>query len=331
MTGTGDMRAAVLGDNGVEIVKLPVPVPGDHEILVKVRACGLNRADLLVATGHQHGNVGGTGTRLGMEWSGDVVEVGAAVEGFATGQRVMCSGGAGWADYAVADWRRSNAFPSSGLSYQQAASLPTALNTMHDAIVTNGELEAGQSVLIQGASSGVGIMAMQIAKLMGASLVIGSSTNRARRARLKEYGADLAIDSHDPDWVEAVLEATDGAGVNLIIDQISGYLANQNLAATAILGRIVNVGRLGGFSGDFDFDLHALRRIHYVGVTFRTRSIEEVRDIGRRMRADLWPVLKAGRLAMPLDRNFPLAEVVQALEHMAENRHFGKITLSVGD
>jgi NADPH2:quinone reductase len=243
----------------------------------------------------------------------------------------MCSGTGAWAAYALCDWRRSNPIPANNMTYEQAASLPVALNTMHDALVTNGRLRKGESVLIQGASSGVGIMGLQIARLMGARPVIGSSTNAARRARLGEFGADLAIDSRDPSWVDAVLKATDDHGVDLIVDQISGYAANQNLAATAIRGRIVNVGRLGGFVGEFDFDLHALRRINYVGVTFRTRSIEEIHEINKRMRADLWDALEAGELDMPLDRNFALHEVTRALEHMRKNRHFGKITLTVGD
>src|SRR6202043_4030082 len=124
--------------------------------------------------------------------------------------------------------------------------LPVALATMHNAVVTNGALQAGQSVLIQGASSGVGLIAMQIAKFKGAKLVIGSSTEAMRRGRLKEFGADLAVDSSDPGWVDQVLKATGGEGVDLIVDQLSGKVANQNLAATKIKGRIVNVGRLGG-------------------------------------------------------------------------------------
>ncbi len=324
------MKAAVLGVGGIEFEDLPVPSPQAHEVLVRVRACGLNRADLLVAMGRSHGKMGGPGTRLGMEWSGEVVELGADVQGFRAGDRVMCWGTAAWAEYALCDWRRANPIPAEDMTYEQAASLPTALNTMHDALVTNGRLRQGQSVLIQGASSGVGIMALQIARLRGARPVIGSSTNAARRERLADFGADLAVDSRDPSWVDAVLKATDDAGVDLIVDQISGALANQNLAATAIRGRIVNVGRLGGFVGEFDFDLHALRRINYIGVTFRTRSIEEVHEINKRMRADLWDAVAAGELEMPLDRNFALAEVTQALEHMRENRHFGKITLTVG-
>src|SRR5262249_26225294 len=130
-------------------------------------------------------------------------------------------------------------------------------------------VQPGQAVLIQGASSGVGLMAMQIAKLKGAKLVIGSSTDAYRRGRLKEFGADLAVDSSDPKRVDEVLKATNGEGVDLIVDQVSGPVANQNLKATRVLGRIVNVGRLGGTHGDFNFALHAARRISYVGVTFR--------------------------------------------------------------
>ena len=175
------------------------------------------------------------------------------------------------------------------MSFADAATLPVALATMHNAVVTNGALQAGQTVLIQGASSGVGLMAMQIAKLKGAKLVIGSSTDAMRRGRLKEFGADLAVDSSDPAWVDQVLKATDGEGVDLIVDQVSGKVASQNLKATKIKGRIVNVGRLGGTHADFNFDLHAARRINYIGVTFRTRSVEEVREIFNEVRKDIWP------------------------------------------
>jgi NADPH2:quinone reductase len=213
------------------------------------------------------------------------------------------------------------------MGWEQAATLPVALQTMHDAVVTNGGLKAGESILIQGASSGVGLMGMQIAKLMGAKLVLGSSTNAARRAKLAEFACDLAIDTSDPSWPDKVLEATGGKGVEVIVDQVSASVANGNLRACAILGRIVNVGRLGGAKGEFDFDLHALRRISYIGVTFRTRSLEEVREINRRMRADLWSAVEAGKLRLPIDRTFPLAEAPTALAHMKANAHFGKIVL----
>jgi NADPH2:quinone reductase len=170
---------------------------------------------------------------------------------------------------------------------------------------------------------------MQIAKFKGAKLVVGSSTDAMRRGRLKEFGADLAVDSSDPGWVDEVLRATGGEGVDLIVDQISGGVANQNLKATRIKGRIVNVGRLGGMKGEFDFDLHALKRIDYIGVTFRTRTIDDVREINRLWRADLWPALEAGKLTMPIDRTFPLEKAADALAVMRANAHFGKIVLTM--
>ena len=323
------MKAAALGANGVEIMDVPQPKPGPAQVLVKVKAAGLNRADLIMASGRMHGNAGGAGAVLGLEFAGEVVEAGADVKNVKPGDRVMCSGNGGYAEYAVADWGRAQKIPANNMSFAQAATLPVALQTMHNAIVTAGRLKAGETILIQGASSGVGLLGMQIAKLMGAKLVIGSSTNADRRARLKEFGADLAVDSKDSGWADQVLKATDGKGVDLIVDQISGYAANDNLKATKILGRIVNVGRLGGFRGDFDFDTHALRRIDYIGVTFRTRSVEEVREINRLMRADLWGHVESGKLSLPIDKTFPLSEAAAALAHMKANQHLGKIVLEM--
>jgi NADPH2:quinone reductase len=174
----------------------------------------------------------------------------------------------------------------------------------------------------------VGLMGLQIAKLKGARLVIGTSTNAGRRERLGEYGADLAIDTTAVDWAQKVVDVTNGKGVDLIVDQVSASVANGNLKAAAVLGRIVNVGRLGGFKGEFDFDLHAMKRIDYIGVTFRTRTVEEVREINRRVRADLWGDIEAGRLRLPIDRVFPLEQAAAALAHMRANAHFGKIVLT---
>jgi NADPH:quinone reductase len=322
------MKAAIVTASGLAVQEVPEPKPGPQEVLVRIRAAGLNRADLGVAAGQAHGRIGGAGTIVGMEFAGEVAAVGAEVpDHIRPGLRVMASGAGGYAEYGLADWGRCAPLPDSNMGWVEAATLPVALQTMHDAVVTNGGLQHGESILIQGASSGVGLMAMQIAKLMGARLVLGSSTDAARRARLAGFGCDLAIDTTDPAWPDQVLHATGGKGVEVIVDQVSGPLVNGNLRACAILGRIVNVGRLGGARGEFDFDLHALRRIRYVGVTFRTRSIEEVREINRRMRADLWPALEAGKLRLPIDRVFPLTEAAAALAHMKSNAHFGKIVL----
>ncbi|XOV90684.1 MAG: zinc-binding dehydrogenase [Pseudomonadota bacterium] len=328
------MTAAIIAPTGLVIDSVDQPSPGPNQLLVKVMFAALNRADLAMSAGHKHGNAGGTGTVAGLEWSGVVVETGSAVTDYQPGDRVMCSGVGGYAEFALCDTARCNPIPTTtdgdnGYSFEEAATLPVALQTMHDAIVTNGGLRSGESVLIQGASSGVGILGLQIARYLGASLVIGSSTHAGRRRRLLDLGADMVIDTNDPLWVAEVQSATDDKGVDLIVDQVSGYVANDNMKAARVTGRIVNVGRLGGTSGEFDFDLHARKRITYTGVTFRTRSRAEVDLINRAMREDLWAGLERRAFGIPIDRIFPLKEAAAAQAYMAHNQHFGKILLQV--
>jgi NADPH2:quinone reductase len=302
------MKAAIFAKQGLELRDVSQPQPKAGEVLVRVRYAGLNRRDLTRAPGDE-------GMIPGMDWAGERVD---------TGEAVMCMGAGGYAEYAVS----SCVLPvPRGVSLDQAAALPLALLTMHDAIVGNGRLKAGESVLIQGAASGVGLMGLQIARQLGASLIIGSSRNAAHRDKLREFGAGLAIDTSDARWVDEVLDATRGKGVDLVVDQVSGELFNATQKATAIRGRIVNVGRLGGMSAPFDFNLHALRRIDYIGVTFRTRSADEIREIARRMREDLWPALEGGKLRLPVERVFPLGQAQAAQDLMRSNRHFGKIVL----
>jgi NADPH2:quinone reductase len=284
----------------------------------------------LVASGVQHGKVGGVGARIGLECSGEVEAVGGAVTGFKAGDRVMGSAPGGLAEYAVTDVGRVHRIPGNNMTYEQAACFPVALQTMHNAVVTAGRLKRGETLLIQGASSGVGLMGMQIGKLLGAAVVMGTSTNAQRRARLSDYGCDVAIDTGDPNWPAAVKQATGDKGVDVIVDMVSGGVANGNLEAAALLGRIVNVGRLGGTSGAFNFDLHALKRIDYIGVTFRTRTPEEVREIVRLMRADLWPAVEAGKLSLPIYQTYRLDDIAAALSVMNANQHFGKIVVTVG-
>lgn len=326
---TETMRAAVVSAEGVRVQEVSRPTPGPEEVLVRVRAATLNRADLGVAAGGAHGAMGGPGTILGLDFAGEVAAVGSAVKGVKPGDRVTASGAGGYAEYAVADMGRVLAVPDRNLSWEQAATLPVALATMHDALVVNGRLAKGESAMILGASSGVGIMGMQIAKFMGASLVVGTSTDADRRARLKEFGADVAVNTRDADWADQVLAATGGKGVNLVVDQISAATINAAMRCTAITGRIVNVGRLGGSKGEFDFDLHANRRIAYIGVTHRTRSRDEIRAEYAAMKRDLWDAVQEGRFSIPIDKVFPLDEAVEALAYMKANRHFGKIALAI--
>ena len=230
---------------------------------------------------------------------------------------------------ALAHWRRALPVPLD-MDDLAGGSLMSSVVTMHDAIVTNGKFAAGQTLLMQGASSGVGLMGMQIAKHLGASLVIGTSTNADKRVRLAEFGADLALDSRDEGWVEKVLEATGGRGVDLTVDNISGYVANGNLSATAVHGRIINVGRLGGQTAEMNLEKHAERRLTYIGTTGRTRSPDEHAEVIRRAREDLWDAVRAGKFTMPIDRVFNFSDAAAALDHAASNAHLGRIMLKVG-
>jgi NADPH2:quinone reductase len=320
------MKAAILDDAGLAFADLPRPVAGADDVVARVRAVALNRADLGVLAGHRHGSIGGPGTVLGMEWAGEIVEVGDAVPGLRPGDRVMGSGAGAFAQYARTDHGRVVRIPE-GMGFAQAATLPVALQTMHDAVITNGRLRAGEAVMIQGASSGVGLMGLQIARRAGARLVVGSSTHAGRRARLREFGADLAVDSSDSAWPEQVREATGGRGLDLIVDQLSGATVGPSMAAAAVRARIVNVGRLAGMKAAFDFDLHALKRIDYIGVTFRTRSVEEVREINRRMWTDLGAAVADGSISLPISETFAFERLGDAFETMRANRHFGKIVV----
>jgi NADPH2:quinone reductase len=255
-----------------------------------------------------------------------IADIGEGVQGFTPGDRVMCSGAGGYAEYAVADAGRTLKLESD-FDLRQAAVLPLALLTAHDALITHGRLPKGGAVLVQGASSAVGLMALQIARLTGAAIIAGTSSNAERRGRLTEFGATLALDPSDASWPDALLAATGGKGVDVVVDMVSGPAVNLCMKAAALRGRIVNVGRLGGVRAEFDFDLHAARRLDYIGVTFRTRTLAEVREIVSRMHGDLWDHVMAGRLCLPIDSVFPLSDAPAAHKRMAANAHFGKIAL----
>ena len=321
------MKAVTLGDKGVEIKNLPEPHPKNEQILVKVKSCGLNRSDLLETQGQSFGHTGGDTKILGGEFAGEIVKIGEGVEDLKVGDCVMCRGGSGWAEYALANYKRSIKFNPNKISWEQASTIQGNMQTMHDAIVTNGNFTSGQTIFIQGASSGVGIMGLQIAKALGASIVLGSSTNQNKLSKLSNYGADVLIDTSKEDWLDAVKNATDGEGVDVLVDMLSGNFVNKNMEATKINGHLINIGRLAGMNGDFNYDLHAKRRLHYVGTTGRTRSIKENLEVAKVANQDLWDQVVDGKIRHAIFKTFPLVEAENALNIMNENKHFGKLVL----
>ena len=323
------MKAVTIGKNGVEVIDTSEPRPKEQQVLVKVFSCGLNRSDLLETQGQSFGHTGGDTKILGGEFAGEVIELGSEVKNLNIGDRVMCRGGAGWAEYAVSHYRRTIPINSESIDWSQAATIQGNMQTMHDAIVTNGRFSSGDSVFIQGASSAVGLIGLQISKRLGASLTIGSSTNEKRRARLKEFGADVVIDTSTDVWLKTLLDATDGKGVDILIDMLSGDYVNKNMEATKVNGHLINIGRLAGMSGNFDYDLHAKRRLNYIGTTGRTRSIDENEKVALLANKDLWNFVLDGKIRHHIDQIFPLKDAKAALEIMNNNKHFGKLVLLV--
>jgi NADPH2:quinone reductase len=316
------MKAFIATSDGLRLVDRPRPVPKQNEILVRARAVGVNRIDL-------HSLANAADQIIGMEWSGEVVEAGAECNGFSVGDRVMGTGPAAYAEYVVTDYGRAAPIPKAEIDWAAAASSMLGLQTMHDALVTRGRLRPGQAVLMQGAASVMGLIGMQIAKVLGAGLVLGTSGNAERRGKLKDFGCDVAIDGSQDDWSRKVVDATNGKGADIVIDNVSGAAFNQCMAAAALEGRLVNVGRLGGATAAFDFNLHALRRLEYIGVTFRTRSAEQVRTLNSLMLADLRRMLSEGGPRVPIGGRFAFDDAARALETLRRSEHFGKLVLEL--
>lgn len=311
----------------MELQDAPIPKPRPDEILIKVRAAAVNRADLFrvqgaypVATGRNMPEI------VGGEAAGLVMDAGKNVSGFETGDRIMgpCLGG--YAEFTVIHRELAMPIPQK-MSWEEAAAVPISFMTEHNAIVTQGRLKAGESVLINGASSGVGVAAVQIAKVLGAVPLIVMSGTESKLAALKKLGADVAINYKKVDFKEAVMASTEQKGVDLIIDHVGGPDLKNNLKCMALKGRLVSVGRLGGIVGELNMDLLALKRLELIGVTFRTRTLSERAEIVRRMTADLMPAIAEGRLKPVIDRVFPLEEAIEAHKYMALNAQFGKIVL----
>lgn len=323
------MRAFIAGADRARFAHVEVPSPGPGQLLLLVRAAALNRVDIGMARGGRYGATGGEGTVLGRECAGTIVSVGEGVKAFAVGDRVMTSTAGAFAQYALSDESRAYAVPDA-LDFEMAASLPVSLSTGYNAVVMAGALGAGDTLLVHGASTAMGVVAMQIAKLRGAALVIATSRNSARRSLIRDYGADVVIDPRGEGWVDMITIASDHRGVDVVVDYVSGASLNPLMEATRIGGRIVNVARLGGKTAAFDFDRHALRRLTYLGVTFRTRTKAEIAEISGAVRRDLLPAVLNGSLRMPIDRIFGFNELAAALSYMETDSHFGKIIVRVG-
>lgn len=322
------MKSILSGEHGATLGQLEKPQVTSNHVLVEIKACALNRADLNMLTGGTHGFVGGLGFPLGVEWAGEIVEIGENVSAWSIGNRVMGAGPGAFSEFTLANELWIYPIPDN-LSYEQASALPVALQTTHDAIVTNGQLQPEQTVLVVGASSAVGLMAVQVAKYLGAKQVIGTSTSQDKLEKLAEFGVDVSINTQDEDWVKQVLKCTKRKGADLVIDFLAGPLFNQTMSVTKISGTIVNVGRMAGETGEIDFDQHSMRRINYKGVSFRTRNPDEIASVITKAKEALIPALANNQINIPIDAVYPFEKFNEAFDKMEKNQHFGKIILKL--
>lgn len=320
------MRAAVLGTDGsVTVQDVEPPVPAPDQVLVRVRAAGLNRADLAArASSAQAGPA-----IAGLELAGEVETVGAQVTRWRPGDKVM-GRGSGFAELAVLGEADAMAVPD-GLSWEEAGAMPVTLLTAHDALVTNGRLRPGDLVVVNAGSSGVGISAARMAGILGAGAVVSVTTSASKVTAIsKAVGhlpcSQLVVDASGDDFVNTVRgHSSDGQGAHLIIDSVGASVLGDNIAAARITGRIVQVGRLGGRHAEIDLDELARKRITLVGVTFRTRSQAEIAEVVRRCLQDLGD--KLVRLRPRIDHVFALDQILDARAAMQRNEHVGKIVV----
>ncbi|HSW05337.1 zinc-binding dehydrogenase [Aquabacterium sp.] len=304
----------------------PRPEPGPGQVLLKMHAAGLNRGEFIPG-----GLIkGGAPKPAGMEGAGEIVALGAGVSGVAIGQRVMGRCAGAFSEYAVMDAREALPVPA-GLGLEAAAAVPLTFLVVHDMLVLQGRLKAGDWLLVTGVSSGVGVAALQTAKALGAR-VIGTSGSPDKLARLQALGLDLALPTRAPDFAAAVLEATGGQGVALVVNTVGGTVFAECVRTLAFEGRLATVGYVD-HTLKAEIDLQALhaRRLTLFGVSNKMRSADQRAAGVPAFVADVLPAIADGRIRPLVDRVFAFDELAAAKAHMEANQHLGKIVLKISD
>lgn len=304
--------------------EVPLPTPGPGQVVVRVMASGLNRGEIKMVRDAKAGDPRTTG----VEFAGVVHSIGPGVTQVQVGDHVAGHGGGGQAEYVLAAARALMPVPRT-LGWAEAAAFPNVFITAHDALVVNGELRAGETVLVNAAASGVGLAVIQLASLMGASKVFATSRSADKAQRLKAYGATHPIDVSKEDQAAAVLAATDGRGVDIVIDMVGAPVFEANIQSLAVKGRLVNLARMGGAVAKFDMTELWLKRLKLIGATFRTRTEEERLTCIEACARDTLPLLAAGRIQLPVDRVYRLEDLADAHAYMETDQHVGKIVLAV--
>ena len=330
------MLAAVITRPGppevLEIQERPTPAPGAEQVLVRVRASALNRADLIQREGRYPAPAGVPSDVPGLEFAGEVAAIGSAVTAWKEGDRVfgLVAGGA-HAEFLVTHERTIAAIPPS-LGWRAAGAVPEAFITAHDALVARAAVRPGERVLIHAAASGVGLAALQVARALGA-IPYGTTRTLEKLAPAFEHGMEdgvaLAggVDALEPE----VRRWTDGRGVDVVLDLVGGPYVAASVAALAPHGRLILIGSVAGRRAELDVGAMLGRRLTVRGTVLRSRPIEERILVARSFAGEVVPWLEAGRVRPVIDSVFPLSDVAAAHERLAGNATVGKVVLDVSD
>jgi len=311
----------------LEVTDIPKPLPQGGEVLIKVAASGLNRADIAQSMGMYPPPPGAPDT-LGLEVSGEIVELGAGVVNFRIGDKVCALlAGGGYAEFAAVSEKCVLPVPK-GVELVAAAALPEVHFTVWTNLMDSARLKAGDSVLIHGGSSGIGTAAIQLCATRG-HIVFATAGSADKCAACEALGAARAINYREEDFVDAVKKATAGRGVDVILDMVGGDYIQKNMSAAALWGRIVNIAFQKGMSAEVNFAPMMMKRLTFVATTLRARSNDEKGAIRDALSREVWPAIEAGKIRPVVDRIFPLAEAGAAHKRMAGSEHVGKILLSV--
>jgi NADPH:quinone reductase len=315
------------GPEVLQVVTRPVPRPGAGEMLIAVEAAGVNRPDCLQREG-AYPPPPGAPDIPGLEVAGRVAALGDGVSGLAIGDRVCALvAGGGYAEYCAAPAGSALPLPD-GFSMVEAAAVPETYFTVWHNVFQRGGLQAGETFLVHGGTSGIGTTAIQLAKAFGA-VVIATAGSPEKCAACMELGADHAIDYRKQDFVAAVKEATGGKGADVILDMVGGDYISRNYEAAASDGRIVQIAFLNGRKAEADFSKLMMKRLTHTGSTLRARDTGFKAALAAELREKVWPLLAQRRVRPIIDAEFPLDRVVDAHRRIEDGGHVGKIMLTM--
>ncbi|GAC1567396.1 MAG: NAD(P)H-quinone oxidoreductase [Ktedonobacteraceae bacterium] len=324
------MRAAVItrpgGPEVLEIQEVETPEPLGEQVRVRVRASGINRADLQQRAGSYPAPAGSPSNIPGLEFAGEVDAIGPLVRRWKPGQRVMgLAGGGAQAEYILVHEGLLVEIPAN-LDFIQAGGVPEVFMTAHDALFTQAGLRIGERILIHAVGSGVGTAAVQLARAAGA-MSFGTSRTPAKLEAARALGLDVALSAQD--FAAEIQRLTHGEGVHVVLDFIGAPYLEQNLQSLALWGRLVILSTQGGAQANIDLRMLMQKRISMRGVTLRTRTLEEKLAVTRRFASGVLPLLASGQVKPIIEQVYPLEQIVDAHQAMGENKNFGKLIVTI--